>query len=482
MLAFSSEMHLEGGSRLIRFTRASHFQIVVFCVLFNFFSMKPAGAAPALLGVSPDNSEELVLKTIRETRESLLINIYQYDHPSITQSLSKKIRSGAHVELLIEGEPLGGISSRGWQTLKTLHRAIQETPGSTSMIFLMKKSDSTQNKRRFRFNHAKYMISDQSRVFVSSENFTSGGQPLPGKIGNRGWSILIDDSATAQRLSEIFSSDKNPKYEDIVEFDPKKHKNNSIFAATPASESIELTEPIETQNKPITPQRTLPSFKTQKASFHDLQLITAPKALQDLQKILRSARHQMSIEMMSMPPEWRSASSDPSGAAVINPLLSEVIQSARRGIQVRLLLNDERAFSNTPPSRGFANDRTVSLLNRIADCYGLPLEGRIVDRKALQITYIHNKGILVDDDTTLVSSINGTQNSISNNREVAIQVQSPDVHRYYQTVFDQDWDFSTDVIPTPPLSSLRFLMNPAECPSLDYSLRASPLPFQYPPL
>jgi hypothetical protein len=50
--------------------------------------------------------------------------------------------------------------------------------------------------------------------------------------------------------------------------------------------------------------------------------------------------------------------------------------------------------------------------------------------------------VLVQDDTqgwTHTGSINGSENSVKNNRELAIQVRSMDGFNYLAQVFNYDW-------------------------------------------
>jgi phosphatidylserine/phosphatidylglycerophosphate/cardiolipin synthase-like enzyme len=47
--------------------------------------------------------------------------------------------------------------------------------------------------------------------------------------------------------------------------------------------------------------------------------------------------------------------------------------------------------------------------------------------------------MIVDGARALVSSVNGTENSVMNNREVAVIVESPDAAQYFQGAFDFDW-------------------------------------------
>jgi phosphatidylserine/phosphatidylglycerophosphate/cardiolipin synthase-like enzyme len=171
-------------------------------------------------------------------------------------------------------------------------------------------------------------------------------------------------------------------------------------------------------------------------------------------------------------------------------ILGNLADAARRGVHTRLLLNDPKAFGGgghfrarrpsmsaaafhaqeeaasnrhaghpaahpPKPERLDPQIETVKFALRLAHCDKIPIDAKIVDTRAIEITYIHNKGMILDDDKVLVSSINGTQNSMDNNREVAIFVQSADAVRYYSEFFEFDWarspsmDISADLAQNP---------------------------------
>jgi len=57
---------------------------------------------------------------------------------------------------------------------------------------------------------------------------------------------------------------------------------------------------------------------------------------------------------------------------------------------------------------------------------------------------VHNKGVIVDNRSVLVSSINWNENSVRNNREVGIIIENESIARYYADVFFYDWNYGHD--------------------------------------
>jgi phosphatidylserine/phosphatidylglycerophosphate/cardiolipin synthase-like enzyme len=127
-------------------------------------------------------------------------------------------------------------------------------------------------------------------------------------------------------------------------------------------------------------------------------------------------------------------------AGTTSPLFRSLVDAATRGVRVRVLLNDESVFSNKPSK----NLQSVTDLNAIALSQGtqgrpLPLEAAIADLASMKVSIIHNKGVLVDGEKVLVSSINWNENSVKNNRETAVVITSKEAYDAFEALFEQDW-------------------------------------------
>ena len=127
-----------------------------------------------------------------------------------------------------------------------------------------------------------------------------------------------------------------------------------------------------------------------------------------------------------------------------SPLFAAVLKAARRGVKVRVLLNDESVFDPGADESHGKNGPSVKIFNDQAEKENLPLEARIADVKAMKVDYIHNKGVLVDGKYTLISSINWNANSVENNREAAALIQGSAIFAHYEALFEADWAASED--------------------------------------
>ncbi len=385
------------------------------------------GASSARFGVAPDNSREMLSSFLAGAESELLINIYEFKEPWIADALIDRIHAGVTVRILIEAEPTEGkISVAGKTILKQLLGAMKDSGNADHRIFLLTKTKS--GERRYRFNHAKYIVADRKVAYIASENFSPNPYPVAGKVGNRGWMVELHDADLVKQLLAMFASDADPSERDVVAVAPR---GQLPFA----DDSIAGPRAIEGLNRGVArlPIRT--------GAVQSIQLFSSPMSLGGLQEMMQSARRTLDIEFASLPPQWAISRT----RKVRSPLVQEVIQAARRGAEVRVLLNDEHVYPGNP-NEIRPNQLAVRVLRGVASCYGLPIDARIIDYRAAGITYIHNKGMLADGKRVLVSSINGTRNSVENNREVAVILESPDAANYYGEAFEADWKHPNEYV------------------------------------
>jgi phosphatidylserine/phosphatidylglycerophosphate/cardiolipin synthase-like enzyme len=87
-------------------------------------------------------------------------------------------------------------------------------------------------------------------------------------------------------------------------------------------------------------------------------------------------------------------------------------------------------------------------LKNIAANYGLNIDAdiRYVDTKRL--VHCHNKLIIVDGKTVLVSSQNWSSAAVSQNREAGLLFDHKGVAQYFTDIFEVDWQVGQRKLPT----------------------------------
>ena len=397
----------------------------IIAALFLSLAGVAQASIPAHFGLSPDNSQGMVIGLIDSAKKTLAINIYQFGHPGIRDAVIAAIRRGVTVQMLIEGTPVGGLTKNGHDLIEALLAEMKNAHNPQDTIFVMTAAANSAGQRRFAFDHAKYMVIDYQAVYISSDNFMTNSEANPNRVGDRGWHIAVKDAALASQMLAMFKSDTT---------------GNDILDLRTAALPDSTANPVAMVTAP---PRTVPSIPGMGGTVEQVRLITSPDSINGLVQLLRSAKRSIDLEYMNLPFTWKASP---------NPLVSELAAAAQRGVTVRILLNDDNAFSSSSvePEKVGKNLQTVCKflsLSQGTASKKLPVEGRIISTKNVQITYVHNKGIVVDGQTVLVSSINGTQNSIENNREVALAMLSQQAGKYFETAFNFDWTRSPKLDP-----------------------------------
>lgn len=345
--------------------------------------------------VSPDSSATVFSAAVASSKRSLYVNVYEFTSPVLARTLVDARNRGTEVLVLVEGGPVGGISPEENTILSMLNQ---------SGIPVLMMVSTEKEKAPYRFDHAKYMVIDGRTVFLTSENFKGSGIPSAGFRGNRGWGVMCDDPALAAYFERVFISDIR--------------MGNSVPA--PGTPGPSETAPVTTY---------VPEFPAQRFTGVDVVPVLSPDTSFLLSDLINSAEGTIDIEQAYITNESEST---------LNPYLAAAINASRRGVHVRVLLDSY--WYNTGDEQD--NDEMAATINRIAAAEHLPLEAKCADISLNNIEKIHNKGVIVDNSSVLVSSINWNSNSPNFNREAGLILRDNGAANYFRQVFEDDWQAS----------------------------------------
>ncbi|XGI83076.1 phospholipase D-like domain-containing protein [Halorutilales archaeon Cl-col2-1] len=358
--------------------------------------------------VAPDSSAEAVSRVIESADERILVSGYEFDSEYIARLLTEAEEKGVEVEVLVEGSPAGGFESDDSEVLGSL--------SSDGIEVDVVEGD----RKRYRFVHAKYIVVDSERAVVTSENWVSHSVS-PEATGPRGWGIVVEDDEVAGTLSRVFRNDTDEDWYSV--------KNWSESSPSRIEGTVE-----EGENSEYESPRT--DFGTETFDDADVGVVLSPDSSVDpVVEMIDSADETVYVQQAYI--------RDPE----TNPYLNQVVEEAREGTQVRVLL-DGRWFTREE------NSEIADRLNSIGDEDGVDIEARVSE------TPVHNKGVVVDGEEVLVSSINWNLNSINNNREVGVIVDDNETASYFETVFESDWETSEDTRTSPRSGTVPGLVRP----------------------
>lgn len=402
-------------------------RFLLLTIALSFAAPSRAVEGDLSFSVSPESAYSLLDETIRSAEKSIELNIYMLTNRSINEALVERAAAGVKVTVLLEGEVFGGeILLPVKNALDDFNKALKLRSKGKSRFLVMTANGGKPSKRRYVFNHAKYMIVDGKAAFVSSENITGSAFSTRNYTGGtRGWQIFVESKSLAKELGRVFDRDSSSKFGDVVSYDQAKFK---------------VKDP---GNNPLPPRenRTVNLFPVLRGRLDSAELCLSPKSLDCILSFIKGAKKELLVQHMNLPLYWVNRNG---GAHKPNPIVHEILAAAKRGVKVQVLLNDDDAFG--PKENGMKeerNDLTVAWLKAEAAKSRIRLEAATFRHKAVQVNYVHNKGMVADGASVFVSSINGTENSVMNNREVAVSVKSEQAGQYFGSVFAQDWAAST---------------------------------------
>ncbi|NMB78421.1 MAG: phospholipase [Methanomicrobiales archaeon] len=343
--------------------------------------------------VSPDSSAGVFMAAVDGASQEILLNVYEFSSPEITESLIAAKKRNVSVTILVEGGPVGGISREENAALWSMNQ---------SGIPVYAMMPARGEHAPYRYDHAKYLLVDKKSTLITSENFKYSGFPPEGMSGNRGWGAYLENPALASYFSMVFSRDM---------------QSGSVkpYAGIPGDLEVCPTTTRQSQ------------YPSRGFTGAQVRPVIAPDTSEEILHLINSAATSIEIEQAYITNESTSQ---------LNPYLDGAIDAARRGVKVRIML-DSYWFNMEGMND---NDEMVVLINRIGAAENIPLEARCADLSSSHLDKIHNKGVIVDGEKVLISSINWNSNSPNFNREAGVIITHPGVAGYFREVFDADWN------------------------------------------
>lgn len=377
------------------------------------------------LAIGPDGLYEPMADFFRSAQISLELSLYTLEHPLLAQEIAAAAQRGVAVRLLLEGGPTGGASNlQRWCVAQVINAGGQ-------VYFLDSRDDAPNGFRpRYRFLHAKYGIADRVRAFIGTENLTTDSMPAPVNDsvppGRRGVYLFTDASTVTEKLAGLFAYDWQPEiFWDLRPYDPAQD-------GPPAGYTPPDLPPEDLRPAPFRQPVTYTGDFT-------FALLTTPEdsARPDnpLARLLERAGTDDEIRWVQLYEHkyWGDTFSNP--VADPNPRLAGLIDGARRGATVRVLLDSY--FDE--PSDDRSNRATADYLRLVAQTEGLNIQAATGNPAGAGIHAKAGTLAIGDERWLLVGSVNGGEVSHKINREASLLVNAPLLYDRLVELFQADW-------------------------------------------
>ncbi|OIB58672.1 phospholipase D-like domain-containing protein [Natrialba sp. SSL1] len=327
------------------------------------------------------------LETIRSAEDRLLLAGYTITSSEIADELVAAADRGVEVTVLLEASPVGGTPAASEPVLESLVESDVDV-GATG-----------GEGARYRFHHPKYAVADDT-VLVTTENWGPSGV---GGESSRGWGVRLEDRTLAAELTDIFEAD----------FDGWDTVSGEAYLAD--TSFVEDDDSIAADVSPSYPTE----HDAEDVSTTSAELLVAPdNAEPRLRTLIADADDEILV---------KQASIDPSLS-----LLEETVDAARRGVDVRILLDSTWYHEDD-------NEALAADLEQLAETEELAIDVQLVDDTD-RFEKIHAKGVVIDREVAVVGSANWNENAFENNREVMLALHGSEAAAYYAAVFEDDWE------------------------------------------
>jgi phosphatidylserine/phosphatidylglycerophosphate/cardiolipin synthase-like enzyme len=338
------------------------------------------GAANATAFVLPD-SPSVPVETLRAADDRILLAGYTVASERVASALVSATRRGVRVRVLVDGDPVGGVTARQATVLDRLTAA-----GVPVAVVAGEHA-------RFRFHHAKYAVVDD-RALVMTENWKPAGV---GGQSSRGWGVVVRSDPVATDLATLFRHDADGR--DVVAW--SQFRTGRTFEDAPPANG---TFPSNVEPRRVRADR--------------VTVLTAPgNAERALVDRIDDANSRVAVVQ-------------PTIGSRGTPLLRATLRAAERGVDVRILVSGAWYVAEE-------NRRLVEWLNRRADQRDLPLRAKVASPSG-RFEKIHAKGLVIDD-AVAVGSLNWNDVSARENREVVVVLDGTAVASYFRRVVTADW-------------------------------------------
>ena len=231
--------------------------------------------------------------------------------------------------------------------------------------------------------------------------------PVDG-VGNRDWGVIVDSIDLATIVLERMAFDEDPS---------ELHVEDSTYQ-----------QPTESYITPF----SYPAGEVTQAISGPIsgELLTCPDdCMIGLSDLIDSADSEILLSLQYLEMDWYWGWQE-------NPLLDSLEDAAARGVSIRLAINQHYADEN---------DEIREVVNELNDWNG-DVEAILMSENDT-VEKLHNKGVIIDGESVLISSINWGDNSILRNREMGLIIHSQEVTAPYEAAFWEDWnrfDMTTD--------------------------------------
>jgi len=367
---------------------------------------------------SPDSTFAVTKRLLDAAKKTVEIGIYDFTAGYVASILKDAMARGVKVTLMLDTDHVKG-EDEIFLELKQAGADCVSAPSCAS---------ENKSATVFRSAHEKFIVIDGEVCIVQSGNYSPNSIPmnvLDGKVdghfrnGNRDMGVAVHSKTLAAFLTKILDSD--------IKLELNTPQALAVAAAKLAPPPM-LVEAAPTKR----PDKLFPSKTFTLSKALSVEPILTPDNYMDvIPGILKAAKSSVLIEQ-----QYIHSADEPVAK------LLQAIADAKKGnskFDVRIILG--KIFSN----KDLAKEK-VNLAN-MATKYGLKIGQNIRYIDTTRLVHCHNKLVIVDGESVLVSSQNWSKAAVLENREAGLLFKHTGVASYLTAIFEVDWKTGQKKLP-----------------------------------
>jgi hypothetical protein len=365
---------------------------------------------PMLCHVGPDTGWIVLRDYIASSRSSLVAAMYDFNADYIERALAEVIEAhGFGITLTLDNGLLDDE--------RAIHERLRERLAASYDAEIVFCSRTGRFPSAY---HEKVIVRDEESFWLSSGNWSRRSQPEIDPIGdppsassmfskgNREWHIIVDDKPLAKVFARYIKHDLTKAREDAalgvepIALPDVFVRLDDLMAEV---ETAALAAPV-----PAAPKR-LPSTPRH---VKVRPLLSPDNYAPRIDALIRSAQERLYLQYSYI--SWNNNPDDQAFRDVLK-FLGEL--SSRQDFDLRVIMDSRDAKERT------------RLLAQEAGCNEAVVRGQ---------GRVHNKGIIVDGKSVLISSQNWSGDGFLRNRDAGLIVDDEEIAGYYETIFLDDWN------------------------------------------
>jgi hypothetical protein len=366
--------------------------------------------ATITLSASPDSGWPTLRAFLAGTAETLTVGLYDFTSAHVAQAVTDSL-SGKTLNLVLDHPAKNPTADQTDPT--TVSQLRQALAGGFTQAWALTRTDPDATAWIFPYAyHIKVAVRDRAAFWLSSGNWNNSNQPDIDPVAvpadaqqarhrDRDWHVVIEQP----QLAGVF--------EDYI-------RNDLQIASA-------HNKPPEAAGKPLTPP---PLGSTQTPAFSQFfpaatitgtikitPLLTPDPGVYTgaIKDLIASATQTLYMQFQYIEPP---KTGDPTAQPFVD-LINAVIDRQAHGVDVKIIMRDVEKVGYLEQLRTMGLD--------------------VVTRVKIQKN-VHNKGIIVDGATVLVSSQNWSADGTLRNRDAGVIIHHQEAAQYFQQVFLHDWE------------------------------------------